>query len=150
MPGFFKKAHIGAVAGLLLAAAAPRPAGAEDAADIQQIDPALGGVANIAQQGTENSAEVKQRAVASGQVDFQNHAVISQSGEGNSALIAQDGSTNSAEIAQNGSNNQGAILQQHSGNSAELQQSGNGLAITIEQFGAGTPGSAPIQVIQTN
>lgn len=136
--------------GSLIWATTPWQAMAQDAADIAQIESALGGVASVAQQGNRNSATIDQRAVASGMVDLQNNASITQSGNDNSALIGQEGSGNSAAIAQDGSHNQGVILQQHSGANAELQQSGNGLSIKIEQFGTGIPGSAPIQVYQAN
>jgi Curlin associated repeat len=138
------------IAALLLSTTKPEQATAQEAADIPQIEGALGGVASVTQHGNGNTAAIDQRAVASGLADLTNNAVITQFGNENSALISQEGSANSADIAQDGSHNQGAILQQHSGGNAELQQSGNGLSITIEQFGAGTPGSAPIQVIQTN
>ena len=150
MPGLLTKISAAVIAGLLLCGAAPKLAMAQGAADIAQIEGTLGGAASVTQHGNGNSAAVDQRAVASGMVDLQNNALITQFGNENSALISQEGSANSAAIAQEGSHNQGAILQQHSGGNAELQQSGNGLSIKIEQFGAGVPGSAPIQVIQAN
>jgi minor curlin subunit len=150
MPALLMKTSAAAIAGLLLCAATPKRALAQEAADIAQIEGALGGIASVTQRGNGNSATVDQRAVASGLLDMPNNALITQFGDENSALISQEGSGNSAAIAQDGSHNQGAILQQHSGGNAELQQSGNGLSIKIEQFGAGMPGGAPMQIIQTN
>ena len=118
-------------------------------ADIAQIAPMPGGVAGIVQQGNRNQASIDQRAVASGAMDLQNHALISQNGDENKASIEQEGSSNNAAITQDGSQNAADIWQQHSGNSADVQQSGNGLGIKIEQFGAGTPGT-PITIKQFN
>jgi minor curlin subunit len=143
----FRMSKAAAGALLLLLAGGSR-ASAQDA-DIAQIVSVPGGVAGIVQQGDRNQASIDQRAVASGAVDLQNHALISQTGDANKASIEQEGSSNNAAITQDGSQNAADIWQQHSGNSAEVQQSGNGLGIKIEQFGAGTPGT-PITIKQFN
>jgi minor curlin subunit len=150
MPGLLMKTGAAMTASLLLCALTSERTFAQEAADIAQIEGTLGGIASVTQQGNGNSAAINQRAVASGMLDMQNNALITQFGDENSAQISQEGSGNSAAITQEGSHNQGVILQQHFGGNAELQQSGNGLSIKIEQFGAGMPGGAPIQIIQAN
>ena len=127
------------------------PAAAQDAADIAQIG-ALppGGVAGVTQNGDGNNASIGQRAVASGFLEGQNQALITQNGNDNMAEITQEGSSNAASITQQGDGNEGSIKQMNSGNDFHLQQSGNGLSVKIEQFGAPAPGSAPVSVIQAN
>jgi minor curlin subunit len=149
MQRFSIQAGTAALASLLLLGG---QAMAGDAADIAQIEalPVTGSVANVVQQGNGNDASVSQRAIASGMLDGQNQALITQDGNDNQASITQEGSSNAAEINQKGDGNEGSITQMNSGNGFNLQQSGNGLSVKIEQFGAPAPGSAPISVIQSN
>jgi len=127
------------------------PAAAQDAADIAQIGALpMGSVAGVTQNGDGNNASISQRAIASGFIDGQNQALITQSGNDNAAEITQEGSSNAASITQQGDGNEGSIKQMNSGNDFHLQQSGNGLSVKIEQFGAPAPGSAPVTVIQAN
>jgi hypothetical protein len=148
MPGPRTSPRAAALA--ILLATAVSQARADDVGDIAQIESIPASPANVLPEASRTDTVIKQRAVASGLLDSQNRAVITQFGEGNEAGITQEGTSHSAEITQDGTGNQGFIVQHDSGQAAELQQSGNGLAIKIEQSGPVAPGTPPIVVRQAN